>query len=125
MIEAGILDGDTAIIRKAENAENGQIVVALIDDAEATLKVWQKKKDEIWLKPCNPAYEIRKLHPSRVKVQGILSWHRPQISLTFGGGAASFFCQKQLAFLYNHDMMNLYQSLLQGGFYGYQSHQQH
>lgn len=73
MIEAGILDGDTAIIRKAENAENGQIVVALIDDAEATLKVWQKKKDEIWLKPCNPAYEIRKLHPSRVKVQGILS----------------------------------------------------
>ena len=41
--------------------------------SEATLKVWQKKKDEIWLKPCNPAYEIRKLHPSRVKVQGILS----------------------------------------------------
>lgn len=73
MIEAGILNGDTAIIRKAETAENGQIVVALIDNEEATLKVWQKKKDEIWLKPCNSAYEIRKFHPSRVKIQGILS----------------------------------------------------
>ncbi len=73
MIEAGILNGDTAIIRRTENAENGQIVVALIDNTEATLKVWQKKKDEIWLKPCNTAYEIRKFHPSRVKVQGILS----------------------------------------------------
>ncbi len=73
MIEAGIMDGDTAIIRKAQTAENGQIVVALIDESEATLKVWQKKKDEIWLKPCNQDYEIRKLAPSRVRVQGILS----------------------------------------------------
>lgn len=73
MIEAGIMDGDTAIIRKAERAENGQIVVALVDDCEATLKVWQKQKDEIWLKPCNKDYEIRKLSPDRVKVQGILS----------------------------------------------------
>ncbi len=73
MIEAGIMDGDTAIIRKAQTAENGQIVVALVDESEATLKVWQKKKDEVWLKPCNQAYEIRKLAPSRVRVQGILS----------------------------------------------------
>ncbi len=73
MIEAGIMDGDTAIIRKAQTAENGQIVVALVDESEATLKVWQKKKDEVWLKPCNQDYEIRKLAPSRVRVQGILS----------------------------------------------------
>lgn len=73
MIEAGIMDGDTAIIRKAQTAENGQIVVALVDESEATLKVWQKKKDEVWLKPCNQAYETRKLAPSRVRVQGILS----------------------------------------------------
>lgn len=73
MTEAGIMNGDTAIIRKADHAENGQIVVALIDDCEATLKVWQKQKDEIWLKPCNKDYEIRKFAPSRVKVQGILS----------------------------------------------------
>lgn len=73
MAEAGILNGDTAIIKKAATAENGQIVVALVDDCEATLKVWQKQKDEIWLKPCNKAYEIKKFHPSRVKIQGILS----------------------------------------------------
>lgn len=73
MVEAGILNGDTAIIKKAATAENGQIVVALVDDCEATLKVWQKQKDEIWLKPCNKAYEIKKFHPTRVKIQGILS----------------------------------------------------
>ncbi len=73
MIEAGILNNDIALIRKADTAENGQIVVALIDNAEATLKVWQKNKDEICLLPRNKSYEIRKFHPSRVKVQGILS----------------------------------------------------
>jgi len=73
MMEAGIMDGDTAVIKKANVAENGQIVVALVDDCETTLKVWQKNKDEIWLKPCNKDYEIRKFHSSRVKVQGILS----------------------------------------------------
>lgn len=73
MTEAGIMDGDLAIIKRASIADNGQIVVALVDDTEATLKIWQKKDNEIWLKPCNKDYEIRKLHPSRVKVQGILS----------------------------------------------------
>ena len=73
MIEAGIMDGDLAIIKRAEVAENGQIVVALVEDSEATLKVWQKKDNEIWLKPCNKDYEIRKLHPSQVKIQGILN----------------------------------------------------
>ncbi|MCI5543896.1 MAG: transcriptional repressor LexA [Azospirillum sp.] len=73
MIEAGIMDGDTAIIKRAQVAENGQIVVALVDDSEATLKIWQKKKDEVWLVPCNKDYEIRKLPLSRVKIQGVLS----------------------------------------------------
>lgn len=73
MIEAGIMDGDVAIIKRSQVAENGQIVVALVDENEATLKIWQKKKDEIWLVPCNKDYEIRKLHPSQVKVQGILN----------------------------------------------------
>ena len=73
MIEAGIMDGDTAIIKRADSAENGKIVVALVDNAEATLKVLQRKDGEIWLKPCNKDYEIRKLHPSRVKIQGILN----------------------------------------------------
>ena len=73
MIEAGIMDGDKAIIKRAQVAENGQIVVALVDDSEATLKIWQKKKDEVWLVPCNKDYEIRKLPLSRVKIQGVLS----------------------------------------------------
>lgn len=73
MIEAGIMDGDTAIIKRAQVVENGQIVVALVDDSEATLKIWQKKKDEVWLVPCNKDYEIRKLPLSRVKIQGVLS----------------------------------------------------
>ena len=73
MIEAGIMDGDIAIIKRAQVAENGQIVGALVDENEATLKIWQKKKDEIWLVPCNKDYETRKLHPSQVRVQGILN----------------------------------------------------
>lgn len=73
MIEAGILDGDIAIIKKASNADNGQIVVALVDEEEATLKVWQKKKEEICLKPCNKNYLVQSYHPSQVRVQGVLS----------------------------------------------------
>ncbi len=73
MIEAGILDGDTAIIRKAENANNGDIVVALVDNAEATLKVLKKDKNEILLIPRNSAYETRHFSPERIKIQGILS----------------------------------------------------
>ncbi len=73
MVEAGILDGDTAIIKKADTAENGSIVVALVDNEVATLKKIYKKQDEIWLVPCNQAYETRKLALNKVKVQGILS----------------------------------------------------
>lgn len=73
MVEAGILDGDTAIIRKADNANNGEIVVALVDNCEATLKVIKKDKNEILLIPRNSTYETRHFSPDRVKVQGILS----------------------------------------------------
>ena len=73
MVEAGIMDGDLAIIRRSETAENGQIVVALVDDSEATLKVFEKKDDEICLKPCNSCYPIQHYTPSQVKIQGILN----------------------------------------------------
>lgn len=73
MIEAGIFDGDTAIIRRAEQANNGQIVVALVDNEEATLKVLDKKKgDEVWLLPCNKDYSPIKLTKDRLKIQGVL-----------------------------------------------------
>lgn len=73
MIEAGIMNGDTAIIRRSDTANNGDIVVALVDDCEATLKVLQKEKNEVSLIPQNSSYETRKLCASRVKIQGILS----------------------------------------------------
>ena len=73
MVDAGILDGDTAIIKKVDTADNGQIVVALVDNFEATLKILQKKDNEVWLVPCNANYETRKLDAKRVKVQGVLS----------------------------------------------------
>ena len=73
MIEAGIFDGDTAIIRRANNADNGQIVVALVDNEEATLKVLDKKAgNEVWLLPCNKDYSPIKLTKDRLKIQGIL-----------------------------------------------------
>ncbi len=73
MIEAGILNGDTVIIKKANTAQNGDIVVALVDNSEATLKQIKKEGQNIFLIPKNEAYETRKLPASRVKVQGILS----------------------------------------------------
>jgi len=73
MIEAGIFDGDTAIIRRAEQANNGQIVVALVDNEEATLKVLDKKSgNEVWLLPCNKDYNPIKLTKDRLKIQGVL-----------------------------------------------------
>ena len=73
MIDAGILNGDTAIIKRADTAQNGQIVVALVDNEQATLKILQKKCSEVWLVPCNKDYQIQKFSSSRVKIQGILS----------------------------------------------------
>ncbi|MDD2705270.1 MAG: transcriptional repressor LexA [Acidocella sp.] len=72
MIEAGILDGDTVIIRKGETAENGQIIVALIDEAEVTLKRLRRKGQSIALEPANIRYETRIFPAERVKVQGHL-----------------------------------------------------
>ncbi len=72
MINAGILDGDIAIIQRDEMASNGEIVVALVDDAEATLKRLRRKGDSVALEAANPAYETRIFGPDRVKVQGRL-----------------------------------------------------
>ena len=72
MVDDGILDGDTVIIRKGEMAENGQIVVALVDDAEVTLKRLRRRSNSIALEPANARHEIRIFPADRVKVQGRL-----------------------------------------------------
>ena len=72
MINAGINDGDTVIIKKTSTADSGKIVVALIDDHEVTLKRLRKKTNSIALESANPAYETRIFNPERVKIQGIL-----------------------------------------------------
>jgi repressor LexA len=72
MIEAGILEGDTVVIRKGDSAETGDIVVALIDDEEATLKRFRRRGASIALEPANSTYEVRILPPNRVRVQGKL-----------------------------------------------------
>ena len=70
MIEAGILDGDMALIKKTEAADTGDIVVALIDEEEATLKRFRRRGASIALEPANGSYEVRILPPNRVKIQG-------------------------------------------------------
>jgi repressor LexA len=72
MIEAGILDGDLALIKRSEAADTGDIVVALIDDEEATLKRFRRRGASIALEPANTAYEVRILPPNRVRIQGKL-----------------------------------------------------
>ena len=72
MIEAGINDGDTVIIKKTDSAENGKIVVALIDDHEAMLKRLRRKGKTVALESANRNYETKIFGPDRVKVQGIL-----------------------------------------------------
>lgn len=72
MINAGILDGDTVVIRRTDVANPGDIVVALVDDAEATLKRFRRKGASIALEAANPAYETRIFGPDRVRVQGRL-----------------------------------------------------
>src|SRR5215510_6716200 len=73
MVEAGIQNGDIAIIKSADTAESGDIVVALIDDSEATLKRLRKKGASIALEPANATYETRIFGPDRVKIQGRLA----------------------------------------------------
>jgi repressor LexA len=72
MIDAGILDGDTVLIRKSDAADTGDIVVALIDDEEATLKRFRRRGASIALEPANTSYEVRILPPTRVRIQGKL-----------------------------------------------------
>ncbi len=72
MIDAGIFDGDTVVIRNAQTANPGDIVVALVDDEEATLKRFRRKGASIALEAANPAYETRIFGPDQVKVQGRL-----------------------------------------------------
>jgi repressor LexA len=72
MVEAGILDGDLVVIRRQDVANTGDIVVALIDDEEATLKRFRRRGSSIALEAANPAYETRVLGPDRVKIQGKL-----------------------------------------------------
>ena len=73
MIEAGILDGDYALIRKTATARDGEIVVALIEGTDATLKYFRREGATICLKPANAAYETQRYPDSRVEVQGRLA----------------------------------------------------
>jgi repressor LexA len=72
MIDAGIHDGDTVIIRRSDTADNGSIVVALVEDTEVTLKRLRRKGASIALEPANTEYETRIFGPDQVKVQGSL-----------------------------------------------------
>lgn len=73
MVEEGILDGDFALIRKAETARDGEIVVALIDNEEATLKTFRHEGNMIRLDPANRQYEPQRYEPGRVRIQGRLA----------------------------------------------------
>ncbi|MGK9166130.1 transcriptional repressor LexA [Inquilinus limosus] len=72
MVEAGILDGDTVIIKRCDAADAGTIVVALVDENEVTLKRLRKKGSTVGLEAANRAYETRYLSPDRVRIQGRL-----------------------------------------------------
>lgn len=73
MVEAGILDGDYALVRRCDTARDGDIVVALIDDSEATLKYFRREGSMVRLDPANRAYDAQRYAPARVRVQGRLS----------------------------------------------------
>lgn len=73
MVEAGILDGDYALVRKAETARDGEIVVALIDDSEATLKYFRHEGSMIRLDPANRSYDPQRYRPGQVRIQGRLA----------------------------------------------------
>lgn len=72
MVEEGILDGDWVIIEQRDQARNGEIVVALVDEEEATLKRLEKKSDEVVLHPANSSMNPMHYHPSQVRIQGVL-----------------------------------------------------
>jgi repressor LexA len=72
MVDAGIFDGDTVIIRRADICDSGDIIVALVDEEEATLKRYRRKGESVALEAANSAYETRIFGPNRVRVQGKL-----------------------------------------------------
>jgi repressor LexA len=72
MVGAGILDGDTVVVQRCDTAENGAIVVALVDDNEVTLKRLRRRANSVALEPANPSFETRIFGPDRVRVQGRL-----------------------------------------------------
>ncbi len=72
MIELGIMDGDTVLIKRTEIADNGDVVVALVDDQEATLKTLHKRGHQVALKPANPDHSTQILPANRVRIQGKL-----------------------------------------------------
>jgi repressor LexA len=73
MVEEGILDGDFALIRKVDTARDGEIVVALIDDSEATLKTFRHEGSMIRLDPANRHYEPQRYRPDQIRIQGRLA----------------------------------------------------
>ncbi len=73
MVEEGILDGDFALIRKVDTARDGEIVVALIDQAEATLKTFRREGQMVRLDPANRHYEAQRYRPDQVTIQGRLA----------------------------------------------------
>lgn len=73
MVEAGILDGDYALIRRAEMARDGEIVVALVNDAEATLKYFRREGGMVRLDPANRSYDPQRYRPDQVRIQGKLA----------------------------------------------------
>ena len=73
MVEEGILDGDFALIRKVDTARDGEIVVALVDNEEATLKTFRREGSMIRLDPANRSYEPQRYRPEQVQIQGRLA----------------------------------------------------
>lgn len=72
MVDEGILDGDWVIIERRQQAHNGEIVVALVDESEATLKRIEQKRGKVVLHPANRAHRSQQYHPDRVRIQGVL-----------------------------------------------------
>ncbi|PZU10170.1 transcriptional repressor LexA [Sphingomonas sp.] len=73
MVEAGILDGDYALVRKADTARDGEIVVALVDESEATLKFFRREGSMVRLDPANRAYDPQRYKPNQIRIQGKLA----------------------------------------------------
>jgi repressor LexA len=73
MVEAGIFDGDFALIKRCDDARDGDIVVALVDNQEATLKYLRRERNMVRLEPANRAYSPQRYEPGRVRVQGRLA----------------------------------------------------